>query len=313
LEQIIVGIISSTLTAGAVIVIVGIAELLAETTGVINLGLDGMISIGAVTAIIVVNEVAPNPWIGLAAAAIAGILLSLIFSISSIWIKADQFLVGLALTFMGTGIAGQIGKPYVGRVSPARFPQVNIPVLNEIPVLGEALFNHPLLVYLAYLALPLGAFYIIYKTRLGLNMRATGQDPKAADACGVGVDRLRFVYTCLNGMLCGIAGAYLTLSLSPAWSDGIVAGKGWIALALVIFANWNPILIVFGAVLFGAATSLGFIVQIQGWGIPSAILFSLPYVLTILMIWFSSLIRKRRGTNRLGIGPAMLGLPFHRE
>ena len=313
MEQIITGIIASTLTAGAVIVIVGVAELLAENTGVQNLGLDGMVSIGAVTAIITVNNVAPNPWIGLLAAALAGLLLSLVFSFASIWIKAEQFLVGLALTFIGTGIAGQIGKSYVGKVSPARFSPIEFPLLSKIPILGEALFNHTILVYLAYLVLPLVAYYILYKTRHGLNLRSVGQNPATADACGVAVDRLRFLYTCVNGLLCGAAGAYLTLSLSPTWADGVVAGRGWIALTLVIFANWNPITIVFGALLFGAATSLGFVVQVQGWGIPSSILFSFPYVATIVMIWISIIVERRRGTNRFGIGPAKLGLPFHRE
>jgi simple sugar transport system permease protein len=313
MEQIITGIIASTITAGAVIIIIGIAELLAENTGVQNLGLDGMVSIGAVTAIIVVNKGVPNPWIGLIGAMLAGLLLSLIFSFASIWIKADQFLVGLALTFVGVGVAGQIGKSYVGKVSPARFSPIEVPLLSKIPVIGEALFNHTILVYLAYLALPAAAYYILYKTRHGLNIRAAGQNPSASDACGVPVDRLRFIYTCINGMLCGASGAYLTLSLSPSWADGVVAGRGWIALTLVIFANWNPITIIFGALLFGAATSLGFVVQVQGWPIPSSVLFSLPYVATIVMIWISTLIQRRRRSDRLGIGPAMLGLPFHRE
>ena len=132
MEQILSGIIASSLAAGTVIVIVGIAELLAENTGVMNLGLDGMVSIGAVTAIIVVNEVSPDPWLGLLVAAFAGLALSLLFSIASLWIKADQFLVGLALTFVGVGIAGQIGRPYVGIISPARFPKIEIPVLSKI-------------------------------------------------------------------------------------------------------------------------------------------------------------------------------------
>jgi simple sugar transport system permease protein len=288
-------------------------ELMGERTGMFNFGINGMMSLGALTAIIIVNTVTPNPWLGLVGAAVAGLVMAFLFGLVAIYIKTDQFLVGLAFAFLGDGLSGEIGRSYVGQPAQARFLPIEIPFLSDIPILGKGLFSHSILVYVAYFVLPLLAAYIIYKTRHGLSLRAIGQDPAAADVRGIRVDWLRFLYTCLNGILAGIAGASLTLSLSPSWNNSVVAGRGWIAISLVIFSNWNPIFVVFGAILFGAATSIGFIAQVQGWGIPTSLLFMLPYLATLLLMVISALTRKRKGVDMIGIGPAALGLPFHRE
>jgi ABC-type uncharacterized transport system permease subunit len=313
LEQLIAGIVASTITAGVVVCIAGMGELLGQRTGMFNFGINGMISMGALFAIIVVNSVVPNPWLGLLGAAAAGLAMAIILGIAAVYLKADVFLIGLALSFLGDGLSGEIGRAFVGKPAQARFLPIKFPILSDIPIVGNAIFNQSILVYLAYFILPLFVAYIIFKTRHGLSIRAVGQDPAAADVRGIHVDRIRFLYTCLNGALAGIAGAYLTLSLSPSWANNVVAGRGWIAIALVIFSNWNPIFIMFGAILFGAATSLGFVAQIQGWGISTSILFMLPYLATLLLMLLSALVRRLRGVQKKGIGPAALGLPFYRE
>jgi len=313
MEQIIAGVIASTITAGAVIIIAGIGELMAERSGVINLGLDGIMSVGALVAIIVVNTVVPNIWFGLAAAMVAGLVMGGIFAVITVTIKADQYLSGLALGFLGAGLSGEIGRSYVGVPARARFIPIEFPVLSNLPFFGRALFSHNVITYCAYIILPLLASYLLYRTRHGLNVRAVGQNPKAADSRGIQVDYLRFFYQCLNGALTGAAGAYLTLSLTPSWANNVVAGRGWIAITLVIFANWNPIYLVIGAMLFGAATSLGFVVQIQGWGIPTPFLFMFPYLITLFLMLMSYFVRKRRGIDKTSIGPAALGQPYSRE
>jgi ABC-type uncharacterized transport system permease subunit len=313
MEEVITGMIATTVAAGALIVIAGIGELISERTGVMNLSLEGMISMGAVTAIIIVNRVSPNVYLAVAGAALVGFLMALIFALAAVIVKVDQFIAGMALWFVGIGLSGELGKSYVGRLAQAHFLPIKIPFFSDIPVIGPGLFNQSILVYVAYLILPALAIYLLFKTRHGLNIRSVGQNPLVADSCGIPVDRFRLFYVLLGGTLSGVAGAYLTLSLTPGWSNGVVAGKGWIAFSLVIFANWNPLYVVLGALLFGAATSIGFAVQIQGWNIPSAFLFMLPYLITLILMLVSKLFQKQRGIDNNGIGPAALGIPFFRE
>jgi simple sugar transport system permease protein len=313
METIVTGILTSAVTAGVVIIIAGIGEILAERTGVMNLGIEGMMSLGAVMAIIVVNGMGASAWTGILAAALAGLLIGSLFAVLAVKVKVNQLLAGLAITFIGNGLARHIGKSFASQPALDRFAAVKIPVLGDIPILGGILFNHNVLVYIAYFILPIVAYYILYKTRHGLEMRAVGQMPEAADASGVHVDRIRFFYTCVAGALAAIAGAYLTLALIYTWSDAVVSGRGWVAITLVFFSGWNPLYIVFGALLFGGTTSIGYILQIQGIGISPFFLSMTPYLVTILLMVVSWLVRRRTQTEKLGVGPAALAIPYHRE
>ena len=214
---------------------------------------------------------------------------------------------------MGNGISGLIGYPVTSAPTLASFPAIRIPLLADIPIVGEALFNHHLLVYIAYFVLPIVAYRIIFRTRHGIAIRAVGDDPAAADASGISVHNIRFLYTTFAGVMFAIAGAYMTLALTKTWAEGIVAGQGWIALTLVFFSRLNPITLVFGALLFGGATSLSFIGQIQEWPINSFVLGMAPYIVTLLLILFTNIKLRRVKPDEAGTIPAFLTLPYYRE
>jgi simple sugar transport system permease protein len=228
-------------------------------------------------------------------------------------LKADQLLVGLAFGFIGRGLSELIGNPVGSVPTLDRFQAVRIPLLADLPIIGEALFNNNPLVYVGFFILPFAAYFIIYRTRHGIAIRAVGQDPAAADASGINVHHIRFLYSTFASMMFAIAGAYLTLALTRSWTNGVVAGRGWIVLTLVFFSRLNPFLLVLGAVLFGGATSLNFFVQIQGWGINSYFLSMLPYILTLLLILITNIKRRRIHPEAAGMNPAFLGQPYHRE
>jgi ABC-type uncharacterized transport system permease subunit len=311
MELVFVGAIFSTVSAAALIVIAGLGELMAERTGVMNIGIEGVMAIGAVTGVLTVNQWVPNVWLGMLGAALVGLLFGVIFAFTCVKLKANQLLAGLALSFLGDGLSRQIGNSIAGQPALDRFEAVRLPLLGGIPVLGDSLFNHNIMVYLAF-ALPIAAYVILFRSHHGVSIRAVGQNPAAADTSGIQVDRLRFVYSALAGMLFGVAGGYLGLALTRGWTEGVVAGRGWIALTLVYFSRWNPLVLLLGALLFGGVTSLSFILQIQDWGINSQFLGMLPYVVTLLLIFISSILRKR-AQRQLGIGPAALAQPYYRE
>lgn len=313
MESILTGILFSAIAAGAMIAFAALGELLSERAGVMNLGLEGLMFMGAVTGIIGTNGYGTNALGGVLLAAFVGLGMGLVFALATVIFKANQVPCGLALTFLGTGLARRLGMSYSG--SPARdvFPPVKIPLLGDIPLIGHTLFDHTALVYIAYLVLPLLITYVLFRTRHGLHLRSVGENPAAADACGVSVKGMRFLYVCIGAMLAAIGGAYTTLAFTPAWTESVIAGRGWIALALVIFGAWEPLRVVLGAVLFGAATSIGFVAQVQGWTIPSAYLSMLPYLLTILLMILPYAVRRSQQQRRLKLAPAALGLPYYRE
>lgn len=289
-----------------------VGEILAERSGVLNLGLEGLMLAGAMTGFGVAH-LTGNAWLGLAAALGMGALLSLLHAVSAVYLRADQVVSSLALAFLGMGLASVLGAPLVGLGEVARLPAFPIPVLSRIPVLGKVLFDHNVVVYLSYLLVPAVWFYI-HRTRPGLHLRAAGENPAAADALGVRVQLIRVAHVLAGGALAGAAGATLSLAITPGWIDGMTAGQGWIALALVIFAGWSPLRAMAGAYLFGAIRRLPLDLQ----GVPGVVqdnpnlgyfLDMLPYLVTVAVLALAGRDSVRR---RVG-APAALGKPFGRE
>jgi simple sugar transport system permease protein len=251
----------------------------------------------------------------MAVAMLVGALLAAIHAFLTISLRTDQVVTGLALTLFGVGLSsflgqnlGPGGRPLVGEVGP-KFTKVAIPLLSQIPFLGEALFRQDPLVYVMYALVPASA-YFIYHTRPGLHLRAVGESPATADAMGINVSRTRYFYTLLGGMLMGLGGAHLSLAYTPGWTENLTGGRGWIAIALVIFATWDPWRAVVGAILFGGVNAIQFRLQAAGTTIPAAFLGMLPYLFTIVVLvmitWWETF-RTRVGA------PAALGLPYVRE
>ncbi len=307
-------ILAVTVRAGTSLVYAAVGEIYTERSGILNLGLEGMMIMGAVSAFAAAYRTG-STWAGVATGIIVGGLLASIHAFLTITLRADQTVSGLALTIFGSGLAsflgqrlGPDGSPLVGLIGP-KFGKLEIPGLSSIPVLGKALFAQDLLVYAMYLLVPIAWFYL-RRTRPGLHLRAVGESPQAADALGVNVTATRYLYTILGGMLAGLGGAHLSLAYTPGWTEGMTAGRGWIAVALVIFATWDPLRAVVGAVLFGGINAVQFRMQAAGTTIPAAFLGMLPYAFTILVLviitWWEAF------SKRVG-APAALGLPYARE
>ena len=312
--EIFTSILGIALVAGTSLVFATIGEIFTERSGILNLGVEGIMLMGAVTAFAGAFH-SESAWIGVLTGMIVGGLLALIHAFATISLRADQVVSGLALTIMGSGLAsflgqklGPEGAPLAGLQGP-RFQEAPIPLLSNIPILGETLFNQDLLVYLMYFVVA-ASWYLLYKTRPGLHLRAVGDSPQTADAMGVDVFKLRYLYTTVGGMLIGLGGAHLSLAYTPGWSENLTGGRGWIAVALVIFATWDPLRAVVGALLFGGVNAIQFRLQASGTTIPSNLLNMLPYILTVVVLvlitWLEAF-RKRVGA------PAALGLPYNRE
>jgi simple sugar transport system permease protein len=249
-----------------------------------------------------------NAWLGALAALAVGGLLSLIHALFTITLQANQIVSGLALTLFAGGLSSFLGQPLVGQPAGAKFDKVSIPLLADIPVVGDILFRQDALTYLSYLLVPL-LWVFIYRTRPGLSLSAVGESPATADAMGINVAGLRYLYVALGGMLAGLGGGVISLATNPGWTDNMTAGRGWIAIALVIFATWNPARAALGAYLFGGVEALQFRLQAEGTNISTYFLNMLPYLFTIAVLVLAT-----RETVRRRIGaPAALGLPYVRE
>ncbi|NOY97598.1 MAG: ABC transporter permease [Chloroflexi bacterium] len=312
-------ILQAGVASGTVLLFATIGELFAERSGVLNLGVEGMMLIGAMSGYSVALATG-NPWLGVLVAMFVAGLLSQIHAFIVITLQADQVVSGLALTFLGTGISLVLGEGLSKAGAVSLLPMFSIPLLSKIPVLGPIFFtSQSVLVYVGYLFAPL-AWYYINRTRPGMHLRAVGEYPAAADALGISVYRLRYLYVFVGGMLAGLAGATISLAVSPGWfSELTTAGQGWIAVGLVIFAQWDPIRAAAGSYAFGALRRL--ILDIQGpltlfglrnpfyynpyWGF---FLQMLPYAFTIIVLVIGSreAVRKRLGS------PAALGVPYVR-
>ena len=313
-EALIVSILAITIRAGASLLYATLGEIFTERSGVLNLGVEGIMLVGAATAF-AVSYHGGNAWLGLGAAILIGALLSLIHAFLTITLRAEQVVSGLALTIFGVGLAafmgqrlGPGGTTMVG-LEGATFGRIPIPGLSSLPIVGPALFNQDLMVYMLYILVPVLSFWL-YRTQPGLHLRAVGENPAASDAMGVDVTGVRYVYTLVGGMLMGMAGAHLSLGYLQGWADNITGGRGWIAIALVIFATWDPMRAVLGALLFGGINAIQFRMQAMGTTIPPAFLNMLPYIVTILVL---VLITWRESRGKRTGAPTALGLPYIRE
>ncbi len=311
----ITSIFTITLRAGTSLIYATVGETFTERSGILNLGLEGMMLMGAVSAF-ATSYYTKSLLAGVVVAMAVGIALSSIHAFLSITMRANQVVSGLCITIFGSGMASYLGQRLgpadnsfylVGLVGP-RFLPFSISWLRSIPILG-AVFNQDILTYIVYLLVPL-SWVFLYKTRDGLNLRAVGENPGTADAMGINVFLVRYAATILGGMLVSLGGAHLSLAYTPGWSENITGGRGWIVIALVIFAMWNPARAVLGAVLFGGINAVQFRLQAAGTTIPAAFLNMLPYLATIVVLvvvtWWETL------SKRIG-APKALCKPYIRE
>ncbi|MEA2379507.1 MAG: ral nucleoside transport system permease protein [Thermoleophilaceae bacterium] len=311
-DSVVVLTLASAIVAGTPLALAAIGELLAQRAGVMNLGIEGMMLVGAVTGILGASATG-SPWLGLAVGAGAGLCMSLIHATLAISLRVDQVVSGLALVILGAGLSSYIGKlpdpPLGDRAPVGRFEPVLSGGPADLPVVGPIVFGQDPIVYLAVLA-AVAASVLLYRTRAGMAVRAVGESPATADAAGISVTRVRYGYTLLGGAMAGMGGAYVTLALSGTWQDGITAGAGWIAFALVPFASWRPLRCLLAAWTFGALTNLNFTLQLLEVKVPSDLLSMMPFVMTIVVLIFVS---ARPGASRLLAAPATLGQPYARE
>ena len=309
-------ILAAGVASGTVLLFAAIGEIFAERAGVLNLGVEGMMLLGAVMGFLCVQHVGGSAGVALpvavGAAALAGAAGALILAFLVITLRANQIVSGLALTiFAGAaGLSSYIANDYALADNPARFSFGNLDVLGlaDLPIVGPIVFGQSWLVYLSWACVVLVALYL-GRTRPGLNVRAVGEAPAAADAMGIDVTWYRYAHTLVGGAFAGVGGACFSLALTPQWVDGLTAGAGWIAIALVIFAFWRPDLCLVGAYAFGAFSALPLILQARGVTITPQLFQALPYVMTIVVLVIVS-----TGTARRRLGaPAALGVPYVRE
>ena len=295
--------LAATLNAGTVLAIAGLGLLINERAGVVNLGAEGLMLVAAIAGF-ATAVASGNDWLGFAAGALAGALLAGVFGLLVIWLNTNQVATGLALSLFGGGFSAFVGINFVQAKLGER-AQFAVPLLADIPLLGPALFRQHPMVYIA-MALTAALAWFLYRSRAGLVLRAVGESPESAHALGYPVRRIRLAAVMAGGALCGVAGADLSVVYTPLWVEGMVAGKGWIALALTTFATWRPLRLLLGAYLFGGVTMLQFHLQGEGVEIPSQFLSMLPYLATIVVL---VLISRNAAWIRVNM-PASLGKPF---
>ncbi|BCF96996.1 ABC transporter permease [Paraburkholderia sp. PGU19] len=295
---------SSAVVAAIPLMFAGVGELVTEKSGVLNLGVEGMMLMGAVTGY-AVTAVTGNPWLGVLAAIVAGIAMSLLFAFLVLSMLANQVATGLSLTIFGIGLSAYVGKPYTSAAVRESIGTWVIPGLSKIPVLGPALFSLTPLDYLAFVMFGVVGWFL-YRTRAGLVLRSVGESPQVAHSVGFPVIGVRYGATLFGGAMAGLAGGYYSIVNLHLWQEQLTSGRGWIALALVVFATWRPGRLLIGALLFGAVTGLQFYAQAIGVPVPTQFLAMLPYVATVVVL---VLISRNPNTIRLN-APASLGKPF---
>ncbi len=294
---------AATMNAGTVLALASLGLLINEKAGVVNLGAEGMMLCAAIAGYATVANTGSDA-LGFLAGMGAGAVLAAMFGVLVIWMNTNQYATGLALSLFGGGFSAFVGVNYVQAKLPERM-QFAVPYLSDLPWVGPALFRHHPLVYGA-IALTVGLIYFLYRTRAGLVLRAVGESPESAHALGYPVRQIRWLAVIVGGALCGLSGAYISVIYTPLWVEGMIAGKGWIALALTTFATWRPARVLLGAYLFGGVTMLQFHLQTAGVDIPSQFLSMLPYLATILVL---ALISRNPRWLRVNM-PASIGKPF---
>lgn len=298
-------ILAGTIAAATPLIFAGLGELVAEKTGVINLGVEGIMLVGAIAGFAFASHYEASVFSSLLVGGGAGMIMALIFAFFTLSMSTNQSACGLALTIFGMGISAFIGQNYVSMALPG-LGSLNIPVLSGIPFLGPILFQQNYVVYLSILAF-LVVWWVLAKTRLGLLLKAVGESPESAHAMGYNVLAIRYGAVLFGGLMAGIGGAFLSTVYTPMWIENMVAGRGWIAIALVVFATWKPTRLMLGAYLFGGVTILQFHAQALGLKIPNEFLSALPYVATIVVLVIISRDRKLLKMNL----PASLGKTFN--
>ena len=311
-ERCVADILETALPASTSVALAASGEMLNERAGTLNLGQEGTLSLGAVAAFIVGTNTS-NPFLALAVGMLVGALAGVVFATAAVVVRANQVLAGLALAVGGIGLANQLGNGRQGDLLISRFEPVEIPILSDIPLIGQALFDQDPVVYFAFYVLPVVLWFLLFQTRHGMNLRAVGENPAAADAVGVNVTGMRFAYATIGAALSGAGGAHLVLGYTQNWSIGVVSGAGWVSLAVVIFAAWRPFLVVLGSLLFGAMTSLGFVAQARDWNVPSYVLAMLPYLVTLVLILVPAGLAGFSRRLRASAAPASLAVPYFRE
>jgi len=295
-----------SLAAGTPLVFAALGELVVEKSGVLNLGVEGMMLVGAVVSFIVAART-QSPWLGVAAGAMAAATLSVIFAVIALTLRANQVATGLALSLFGVGLSAFTGRDYMSVVIEGMTP-VHVPVLSDLPVVGKLVFGHNALVYVSWVLFAAVQLFL-FRTRVGLVLRAVGESPQSAHAIGYHVIAIRYAAVVFGGACAGVGGAFLAIAYTPSWVEGMTAGRGWIALALVVFATWKPWRVLVGAYLFGSVTLAQFQAQAAGVDVPSQLLAMLPYLATIVVL---ALISRDAMAIRLN-APASLGKPYHPE
>jgi simple sugar transport system permease protein len=295
--------LAATLYAGTVLALAGLGLLVNERAGIVNLGAEGMMLVAAIAGFATAVHTGSD-WLAFGAGALAGGAMAAAFGVLVIWLNTNQYATGLALSLFGSGFSAFVGINYAQERLGSR-PHFAVPWLGELPFIGPALFRQHPMVYLA-MALTVGLSWFLYRSRAGLVLRAVGESPESAHALGYPVRRIRLVAVVAGGALCGVAGAYVSVVYTPLWVEGMIAGKGWIALALTTFATWRPARVLLGAWLFGGVTMLQFRLQAEGVQISSQLLTMLPYLSTILVL---VLISRNPAWIRANM-PASLGKPF---
>jgi ABC-type uncharacterized transport system permease subunit len=305
-----VAFLKAAIIAGTPLLFATLGEIITEKAGHLNLGVEGMMLMGAVIGF-QMGYATGNPIIALFFAALAGAVGALIYGLLTVSLRANQVVSGLALTIFGTGFAGFVGRSLVGMKMTdqfnAFFRDLKIPGLGDIPYIGAIFFDHDLFVYLGYIVAVILGIYL-YKTGKGLNLRAIGENPAAADAASIPITLYKYLHILLGGALCGLGGAYLSLVYVPVWQENITAGRGWIAVALVIFSGWNPYKAIFGAFLFGGLDIIGFRLQGSAIAISQYIFDMAPYVVTIVILVIVSFRKSKKNSP-----PQALGEPYFRE
>lgn len=304
--------LATTIAAGTPMLLAALGEILAERSGVMNLGIEGMMLIAAASGFWITSET-ESLALGMVTGIVAGTLLAAIHAVLAVSLRVNQIISGLALVIIGTGLSGFLGDAttpkLTGRPPGARFTSLFPEALTDLPVVGPLVFDHDIIVYLSWIFVA-ATSYFLFRTRPGLAVWAVGDDPATADSAGIPVIAFRYGFTLLGGALAGLAGAYLSIHLIGTWQDSLTSGLGWIAFSLVIFSGWRPWRAMLAAYVFGGLTTLGFTFQILGFGVPTDFLAMLPFVLTIVVL---AIISSRPEAARRFGAPAALGKPFARE